>query len=106
MTAGAGVLRTGESLATAESRLARLAEERPSQEPTTEAWETTNLHQVGAVLARHAALREETRGGHWREDHPERDDEHWLGHLVTHLDAGGEVRTDYRPLPVTTGEGR
>jgi L-aspartate oxidase len=106
MTAGAGVLRTGESLATAESRLARLAEERHSREPTTEAWETTNLHQVGAVLARDAALREETRGGHWREDHPERDDEHWLGHLVTHLDAGGEVRTDYRPLPVTSREGR
>jgi L-aspartate oxidase len=106
MTAGAGVLRTGESLATAESRLARLAEERRSRQPTTEAWETTNLHQVGAVLALHAALREETRGGHWREDHPERDDEHWLGHLVTHLDAGGRIGTDYRPLPVTIREGR
>jgi L-aspartate oxidase len=106
MTAGAGVLRTGESLATAEIRLARLAEERRSRAPTTEAWETTNLQQVGAVLARHAALREETRGGHWREDHPERDDEHWLGHLVTRLDPTGEVRTDLRPLPATTPESR
>ncbi|HSK26470.1 MAG TPA: L-aspartate oxidase [Jiangellales bacterium] len=97
MTAGAGVLRTEESLATTETRLARLAEERRGSEPGSEAWETTNLHQVGSVLARHAALREETRGGHWRADHPDRDDARWLGHLVTRLDDDGTARTEFRP---------
>ena len=32
--------------------------------------------------------REETRGSHWREDFPDRDDEHWRAHLVTRLADG------------------
>ena len=36
-----------------------------------DAWETTNLLTVSAALAAAAALREETRGSHWREDFPD-----------------------------------
>ena len=39
-----------------------------------DAWETTNLHTVSTLLAGAALLREETRGSHWREDFPDRDD--------------------------------
>ena len=49
----------------------------PASPPTTvdqESWETTNLLTISAALADAAALREETRGSHWREDFPERDD--------------------------------
>jgi L-aspartate oxidase len=35
-----------------------------------------------------ALLREETRGCHWREDFPDRDDENWRRHLTTTLDEG------------------
>ena len=38
------------------------------------AWETTNLLTVGSALLAAAQEREETRGSHWREDHPDRDD--------------------------------
>ena len=98
MTAGAGVVRSASSLATTADALERLATERVSAEPSTEAWETTNLHAVATVLVRHAALREESRGGHWREDFPERDDEHWRGHLTSRLDEDSLMRTHFQEL--------
>ena len=35
-----------------------------------------------------AAAREETRGSHWREDFPDRDDEHWARHVDVTLEQG------------------
>ncbi|MFI7243331.1 L-aspartate oxidase [Streptomyces qinglanensis] len=91
MTEGAGVLRSAASLAGAADRLAALsgeaAEKRP--EPGVDTWETTNLHLVARVLVAAALRREETRGCHWREDHPDRDDERWRRHLVVTLTATG-----------------
>ncbi len=98
MTAGAGVVRTADSLGTLGSRLAGLAAERSGSRPGTDAWETTNLHTVATVLGRHALLRTETRGGHWRSDHPDRDDDHWRGRLVSTLDDDGVLGTTYHPL--------
>ena len=46
-----------------------------------ESWETTNLLTVSGALADAALLREETRGSHWREDFPDRDDARWAGHF-------------------------
>ncbi|MFF4665236.1 L-aspartate oxidase [Streptomyces sp. NPDC001282] len=54
-------------------------------EPGVEAWEATNLLLVSRVLVAAARRREETRGCHWREDRPERDDENWRRHLVVRL---------------------
>ncbi len=56
------------------------------------AWEATDLHTVATALVAAAARREETRGAHWREDHPDADDA-WRGHLVTTLRG-----TAYEPL--------
>jgi L-aspartate oxidase len=99
MTAGAGVVRTATSLATAATCLDQLVEERRAGAPTTEAWETANLHTVATTLVGHATLREETRGGHWREDHPDRDDLRWRGHLVSVLDTDGNLHTRFEELP-------
>ncbi|MEP6599819.1 MAG: L-aspartate oxidase [Actinomycetota bacterium] len=61
----------------------------------TENWETTNLVTVAAVLVVAARHRQETRGSHWRDDFPERDDEHWRGHLDTVLARDGSLHTTY-----------
>jgi L-aspartate oxidase len=91
MTLGAGVLRTGASLDEAARTLEALAARR-SQDPSPAAWESTDLHTVATALVAAAARREETRGAHWREDHPDADDA-WRGHLVTTLHG-----TAYEPL--------
>ncbi|MYS66075.1 L-aspartate oxidase, partial [Streptomyces sp. SID5473] len=53
--------------------------------PGVDAWETTNLLCVARVLTAAALEREETRGCHWREDRPDRDDRAWHRHLVIRL---------------------
>ena len=83
MTRGSGVLRSADSLAATAKALLSL-EDRPSTQPSPDAWEATGLHAVATALVHAAALREETRGAHWREDFPEEDDA-WRGHLVTTL---------------------
>jgi len=84
MSRGVGVLRDRESVGTSMTDLTELRL-RTSTEPCTEAWEATNLHLVASALAGAALEREETRGSHWRQDFPDRDDEHWRAHLLTRL---------------------
>jgi L-aspartate oxidase len=124
MTEDAGVLRTGAGLESAAKTLAALAPapdhtpwsrgsrglpegcapreatarlgERRAVEPSTESWEATNLLTVAAVLVQGARLREETRGSHWRDDHPGPDPA-WEGHLDTVLTAAGTLDTTFGP---------
>jgi len=80
MTARAGVLRSAAGLdetARVLDKLAGVGAETVSHE----AWETTNLLTISAALADAAARREETRGSHWREDFPDRDDPRFAGHF-------------------------
>ena len=90
MTEGAGVLRDASSLATTAKLVDDLAS-RPSSDPAPESWETTNLLTIAAALVDAASRRTETRGCHWREDYPERDDEHWRARWVNHLDERGAL---------------
>ncbi|MEV6205147.1 L-aspartate oxidase [Streptomyces sp. NPDC051771] len=96
MTRDAGVLRSASSLTAACDALEALRqdteEERKAAEPGVDSWETTNLLCVARVLAAAALAREETRGCHWREDRPDRDDEKWRRHLVVRIAA------DRRPV--------
>ncbi|RZS79453.1 L-aspartate oxidase [Motilibacter rhizosphaerae] len=100
MSGGAGVLRSAASLDATLATLGELAAT-PAGERGIEAWEATNLVTVSSALAGAARLREETRGSHWREDFPERDDDGWRTHLVTTL-SGGTLqvrRVPLRPQP-------
>jgi len=101
MTRGAGVLRSEASLAAAADQLERLhaeardalAEHGKTAEPGVDTWEATNLLCVARVLVAAARLRQETRGCHWREDHPERDDTAWRRHIVVRLDPDRTLAT-------------
>ncbi|GAA4131985.1 L-aspartate oxidase [Actinomadura keratinilytica] len=101
MTAYAGVLRAADGLAAAARELARLAATAPARaaEPGVAAWEATNLLTVASAIVAAAGRRTETRGSHWREDHPDRDDDAWRGHLVTRLADGG-LTTTYEGMAI------
>ena len=94
MSAGAGVIRTDTSLHAAALALAAARTE--GVEPRPEAWDATNLHTVSTALVAAAARREETRGCHWREDYPDRDDERWHGHLLVALGIDGVLTETYQ----------
>jgi len=94
MTTGAGVLRTGRSLRDVAAALHAVVPE--ETRPGVEAWEATNLHTVASALVAGAALRAETRGCHWREDHPD-SGRAWLGHVVTTMARDGSLRSDFEP---------
>ncbi|MFF3019850.1 L-aspartate oxidase [Streptomyces sp. NPDC057939] len=104
MTEGAGVLRSASSLAEAAEALetlytralGELESHGKTAVPGVETWEATNLLCVARVLVAAAQRRAETRGCHWREDHPDRDDADWRRHLVVRLSA-----TEKRALVVT-----
>jgi L-aspartate oxidase len=83
MTRGAGVLRSAASLDDTAGELTLLGARRDT--PRNATWEATNLLTVATVLVAAARTRRETRGCHWREDHPVAEDE-WRGHLVHALD--------------------
>ncbi|UQA34675.1 MULTISPECIES: L-aspartate oxidase [unclassified Streptomyces] len=96
MTRGAGVLRSAASLAAAAEELEALHRSAAADAddpdpkvavPGVDTWEATNLLLVSRVLVAAAREREETRGCHWREDRPDRDDEHWRRHLVVRIAA-------------------
>lgn len=87
MTSRVGVLRNAGGLADAVGLLDKLAGVR-AEVVDQLSWETTNLLTISLALADAAALREETRGSHWREDFPERDDVRYSGHLDVVMDDG------------------
>ena len=67
-----------------------------------ETWELLNLLQTSLVTVNAANNREESRGGHAREDFSDRDDENWMKHTATWLSEAGEVTIDYRPVHMYT----
>jgi L-aspartate oxidase len=100
MTERVGVLRNADGLGLATKALEDLAAT-PGEEGTS-AWETSNLVSISAALTAAATLREETRGSHWREDFPERDDAGFAGHFDVVLVAGAP-EVAFRPSPATDG---
>ncbi|MFJ2519704.1 L-aspartate oxidase [Cellulosimicrobium cellulans] len=94
-SAGPGVIRDGDGLAAAAARLAAVRTDAHEAsdvvaQPQAAEWETTNVHQVATALTAAAALRTESRGGHFRTDFPDTDPA-WERRVLVSLDADGTL---------------
>jgi len=70
-----------------------------------EALELGFLLDCAEATVESALARRESRGGHAREDFPERDDTNWLTHTLAYRDPGGGTpRLEYKPVTVTKFE--
>ena len=66
-----------------------------------EAIELGNLLDTAHVTLVCALNRTESRGGHSREDFPERDDHNWLKHTFASKQDDGNPKLEYRPVVIT-----
>ena len=108
MTFNASVFRTEESPVAASGAIDRLRhryrdiavqdQSRRFNYELSEALELGYLLDVAQALVAAALARTESRGGHFRDDHPLRDDANWMRHsLASRLPHGG-IRLDYKPV--------
>jgi succinate dehydrogenase / fumarate reductase flavoprotein subunit len=63
-----------------------------------EAWELGALLDCAETLVDAALARDESRGGHYREDHPLREDNRWLRHSLAYREDDGSVRLEYKDV--------
>jgi L-aspartate oxidase len=77
-----GLFRTRERLAAAVVALHEASVVAGVAPSTADGCRQRNLTTVATLIARAALRREESRGGHFREDFPERDDRRWKVHIV------------------------
>lgn len=63
-----------------------------------EAIELGFLLELAEVLVVGALARNESRGGHMREDYPDRDDVNFMRHTMAYRNEDGSVRLDYKPV--------
>jgi succinate dehydrogenase / fumarate reductase flavoprotein subunit len=61
-----------------------------------EAVELGFLLDVSDTVVAAALTRDESRGGHYRDDHPLRDDDRWLTHSLAYREDDGLVRMEYK----------
>jgi succinate dehydrogenase / fumarate reductase flavoprotein subunit len=114
MDTNASVYRTEATLKQAELDIAALKERyqrvgvsdrgRRYNTELLEAVELGFLLDLAEVLVISAGARNESRGGHFREDHPHRDDVNFMRHTMAYREGSGlaaEVRLDYKPVVQT-----
>lgn len=75
----------------------------PFQSELLHVLELESLLYLGEITAQGALARTESRGSHYRTDHPRRDDLRWLRHTVAQLD-GQEIRLSYADVDVSLYE--
>lgn len=110
MTAKVGVFRVEDGMADALEELRQLRDSyktdigiddtgRRFNSDLLEAWELGCLLELAEVTTLSALRRRESRGGHARDDYPERNDEEWLKHTLCYKE-GEDYRLDYKPVVI------
>ena len=110
MTANVGVFRTEETLSTALDTLRQLYEDfsrniqiddkgNKFNTDLLETWELGCLLELAEVTTVSGLARRESRGGHARDDYPERNDDEWLKHSLCYAE-NGSYRLDYKPVVI------
>ncbi len=114
MTEKVGVFRTEGSLTEAESIL-REVNERAGRaalsgsgltmnQELVQRWELDNLLAVSMAVCRGALVRRESRGGHFRDDYPERSDE-FNHHTLVTMQQFGDIALGRRPVDMSVFKG-
>ncbi|MGX4690251.1 succinate dehydrogenase flavoprotein subunit [Streptomyces sp. JNUCC 63] len=115
MDANVMVFRTEQTIKTAVEKIAELRERYKNvaiqdkgkrfNTDLLEAIELGNLLELAEVMAISALARKESRGGHYREDYPNRDDVNFMRHTMAYREVGADgsetVRLDYKPVVQT-----
>ncbi|CAL9294152.1 succinate dehydrogenase flavoprotein subunit [Streptomyces pseudogriseolus] len=115
MDANVMVFRTEQTIKTAVEKIAELRERYKNvaiqdkgkrfNTDLLEAVELGNLLDLAEVMAVSALARKESRGGHYREDFPNRDDVNFMRHTMAYREVGADgtetVRLDYKPVVQT-----
>ncbi|WP_405618259.1 succinate dehydrogenase flavoprotein subunit [Streptomyces sp. NBC_00076] len=115
MDANVMVFRTEQTIKTAVEKIAELRERylnvsiqdkgKRFNTDLLEAVELGNLLDLAEVMALSALARKESRGGHYREDYPNRDDVNFMRHTMAYREVGDDgsetVRLDYKPVVQT-----
>jgi succinate dehydrogenase / fumarate reductase flavoprotein subunit len=68
-----------------------------------EAVECEHLINLAAITVESALYRKESRGAHYREDYPERDDKNYLSHTLAFKD-GDSIKIETKPVKITKFE--
>ena len=110
-----GIFRTEESLLEAIESLRELKERAmhipagitslKANQDLWQTWELNNLIMVSMVIAQGALMRKESRGGHFREDYPERSDQYNY-HTLVYMPEFGEIAFDKRPIDMSIFEAK
>jgi len=105
-----GVFRTAEHLRNVQQTLADLQDHyrqvtlmdkgKTFNTELLEAIELGNLLDLAEATVAAALAREESRGAHYREDFPKRDDANWLKHSLAYKTDSG-IRLAYKPVTIT-----
>jgi len=113
MMQDAGVFRTGEGLRHLQQKLAELRSRytririddhgKAFNMDLVEAIELGFLLDCAEAIAISALARQESRGAHYREDFPQRDDVNWLKHTLVTRTSGG-LELSYKPVVITRFE--
>jgi succinate dehydrogenase / fumarate reductase flavoprotein subunit len=105
MTANAGAFRTKETLAIVIEKVKELRERfknirikdksKVFNTELQEAIEFGHMLDYSKFIVESAVVRNESRGAHFREDFPTRDDENFLKHTMAYMGEDGELTLDY-----------